>query len=432
MTANPQIPHALEAEEALIGSVIMDPESYIHIDLSADQFYSARNRTIWGAIGELVSAKKPVDYITLADELSRQKKLDEVGGQAYLTQLITSCANIMNAAHYADIVREKAKRRAVIESAKVLATAAYNPESELDSIVAKTINDLVMNARAASGAVHIREFANRLYDEVEARCADPKEIYGIPTGLAGFDRITSGLQKGEMFLLSGEPGLGKSLLAAQMAFSMARNGTPGAFYEMEMIAIAILRREISNMSRVKVKQMRSGNMDEAAWADFIRAIGDLSNIPMYLSDSTAWTTISLRADLARLKQTFGIQWFVVDYLDLLNDTVPGGNYIEKSATISRQLHNICKDLDLAGLAIQTMNKNGLSSQQPGKENLSGSVKVSYDADQIAILTKDESKDNVVWLRWDKNREGEGDSALRLVRKPGFPAFFEVASDVNAR
>jgi replicative DNA helicase len=151
-----------------------------------------------------------------------------------------------------------------------------------------------------------------------------------------------------------------------------------------------------------------------------KGVSEIEPLPIYISDATDWTTLQLRADLSRLKSQEGIEWFILDYLDLLTDNV-GKDRNEKSEYLSRQIHGICKDLDLAGVVIQSLNKQGYG-QAPRMSHLSGSHKVSYDADAIAILSQDEGNENIVNLIWDKMREADGNRALKLVKVPGFPAF----------
>ena len=165
------------------------------------------------------------------------------------------------------------------------------------------------------------------------------------------------------------------------------------------------------------------------WDKLNQGVVEIEPLPIYISDATDWTTLQLRADLSRLKSQMQIEWFVIDYLDLLHDDGKSRDAIEKSAYLSRQLHAICKDLELAGMVIQSLNKGGYH-QTPRMSNLSGSARVSYDADQIAILSEDPDNENIVNLIWEKMREADGNRALKLVKVPGFPAFGEFTPERN--
>jgi replicative DNA helicase len=168
-------------------------------------------------------------------------------------------------------------------------------------------------------------------------------------------------------------------------------------------------------------------MEEKDWNAFTQAVDKLATLPIYMSDASHWTTLAMKADLSRLKELYGITWFIVDYLDLFADN-PGRDNNERTAFISKQVHGMCKDLDLAGLVIQSMNKSGIGSV--GMEKLSGSGKLMYDADQIIFMVQDDEGENIIRLVWDKMREGDGDRFMRLVRRPGYPAFGEYAAEVQ--
>ena len=418
--------HSPDAEKGLIGAVIIDPNAYKSLNVQPEDFYLIQHKVLWSAIGELHSAGTAVDLLTITDNLTRTERLSTVGGQGYIVGLVNATPTSVNAEHYADIVRNMSKRRKVVLIAQNVATRAYDRDSNLDEAVAKAAADLVMNAAPTGGAVHIGQYLDRLYDAVQSRHQNPTEFFGIQTGLIDFDKITSGLQQGEMMILSGEPGLGKSLLAFQMCAGMSKHA-PGAVYEMEMSGMTVLRRQASSMSGVNTYKLRSGRYPDDEFQAFSDAVEAMSLLPIYLSDTSHWTTTSMKADLVRLKEIYKIRWFIVDYLDLFADTY-GKDGNERSAWISKQVHSICKDLDLAGLIIHSMNKKGMGSS-PSKENLSGSGRLMYDADQIVFMTKSETQPNVINLTWDKMRESDtGINGMKLVKKQGFPCFENYVSE----
>jgi replicative DNA helicase len=309
-----------------------------------------------------------------------------------------------------------------------LAKQAYNEQANITDAISKAVSDLVQSAKPKGGAIAMREFIAELYSEISDRAENPKLVHGLETGLGDFDKITHGMQKGEEFILAGQPGTGKSLLAFQLGCGMAVNGHPGAVYALEMSGKAMVRRRLSAITKIPTYNMQSGVDMNSKWEKLNEGVEELDALPIYISDATDWTTLQLRADLSRLKQQQGVEWFILDYLDLLVDNY-GKDRNEKSEYLSRQIHGICKDLDLAGLVIQSLNKGGYGSS-PKMSHLSGSHKVSYDADAIAILTEDENEENVVNLIWDKMREADGKRALKLVKVPGFPAFGEYTSNNN--
>jgi replicative DNA helicase len=415
-----QLPYSPHAEEAVLGCLLIDPEAIKTLHLSDQDFYRVNNQMIFTTMQLLYARGQAIDFITICSELEKHDNLAEVGGAAYLMSLVNASPHAFHLQAYADIVREKARRRKVIQTCQRLTVNAFNEESNLDTGIAQAATELVTVARPVGGAIHIKEFISQAYDDALAKYNSPKEMYGIPTGIEDFDRITSGLQPGELLVLSGEPGLGKSLLAFQMCAGMAGT-TPGAIYELEMSGLAVVRRYLSRLSKVTTYKMRTGKMESEDWEAYGKAVEAMAQLPIYLSDACDWTAVSLRADLAQLKEKHNISWFLVDYLVLLAD-VYGDGENERTAHLAQEVAKICKDLDLAGIGIQSMNKMGFKTSGAAKENLSGSGALGYAASAIWFMTKPDENNDVVRLTCDKMREGDGDRFVDLLKVKGFPSF----------
>lgn len=429
MSAAPQIPHDPTAERALLGSLLIDPSRLRVINLDADDLYIERHRWIYDAMRRVDGRSGSLDYIALCAELRADGKMSSVGGEAYITQLISDTPSGMHVDQYAEIVREKAKRRRVVAAAQKLVKAAYADSEDVNAVIASVVTELVNNASPSGHARHIRDVLTDLAEQVQASYAAPRDIFGIPTGMSSFDRITSGLQCGEVIMLSGEPGVGKSLLAMQLVMGAATGingepGVPGAIYQLEMSDIAVVRRAVSARAKVRTRLIRSGKMTEEDFASVLGAIEYLEQLPVYVSDHSNMTSLDIRADLARLKQ-YGIRWCLIDYMPLLKDE-PSLRDIERTALLSDRLHDIAKDLSISMLVISDMTKAGISGEVRGQAALAGNRRVSYNADQIVLLTKTQ-QDNIYLLKWEKFRDDDsGSAAIKLTRVPGFPVFAEVA------
>jgi len=419
-------PEARESERALIGAILINPNIMNQVALEPESFYDTGHQIIYRAIRTIGS--RDLDAVVLMEYLERKGKLGDVGGQGYLLKLVSECPNSYNHGAYERIIRDTAIRRHVIDTCGKLATAAHKEDSNITDAISQAVTALVQSAKPKGGAVSILQFVKELYEEISERSENPKVIHGLETGMKDFDKITHGLQKGEELILAGQPGTGKSLLAFQLGCGMAVNGVPGAVYALEMSGKAMVRRRLSAITNIPTYNLQSGVDMNNRWDRVIKGVEEIEPLPIYISDATDWSTLQLRADLSRLKQQENIEWFIVDYMDLLVDNV-GKDRNEKSEYLSRQMHGICKDLDLAGLVIQSLNKQGYGSS-PRMSHLSGSHKVSYDADSIAILSQDEQDENVVNLIFDKMRESDGNRALKLVKIPGFPAFGEYQNPSN--
>lgn len=423
-------PQSPDIERALLGAIILHPETLAVIDLEDQHFSDLRNREVYAAMRRLESRRVGIEYLSLANDLQMAGRLDGIGGEAYLTRLVSDTPFPADVINYADIIRDKAQRRRIILAAGKLATAAYDPKANLDEAIATNASEIFSMAGVKEGTRPIADVLSTLLDDIESAAESPREIYGIPTGLAGFDRITAGLQRGEVLMLAGDPGVGKSFLAFQLAMGAAQGsngvqGTPGAVFELEMTAAATLRRALSVRSRVKVRNLRSGNLAEDDWSLILSSVEGMSSLPVFISDRTDWTTASIRADCARLQaQGKNIGWILIDYFALLKD-LPGAEEVERSAAVSDRLHDLAKDLDLAVIAVHDLTKSGITGHITGQAGLTGSRRVIYNADSIVLL-KSTDNEQVFNLEWVKFREDNPNRVLPLRRIPGYPLFVEVS------
>lgn len=415
------LPYSLEAEEALIGSLLVDPGAIKRVSVQPDDFHNVKLAAIYNAILAIHKDKIQVDYLTVVERLEVTNKMEYIGGTQELMRLVNTSPTALYAETYANIISDKARRRVMIIIAQNIANAARDSEN-IDIVISESISQLASKANIKNGAVHISDYVSRLYDVVDTRYQNPikaGEVSGISSGFVDYDAITDGFHQGEETILSAEPGLGKSLLAFQMACNMSAYA-PGAVYELEMSALSVVKREASNISRITTRDMNRGNIDD--WQSFVKAVETMSTKDIFISDDSRLTTATLRADLARLREDHGIRWFVLDYLKLLKDRV-GKDDTERTAWLSAEVHDICKDLNLAGLVIHSMNKSGVRERTGNQSDLAGSVQVLYDADQIIFMLRDEKYENVIHLKWAKFREGEMPTAgIQLSKLPGFPGF----------
>lgn len=428
--------YATETEQALLNVILLDPEVLTGIDIQPTDFWNQRNRWVFDAIEALRQRGQSIDFITVHDELETRKHLAEIG-EAYLIGITTVEAHTWSAAAYAAILREKSKRRNLLAIANDAAKMATDSARNLDADLPGLINRMVDAAKQVDEARQWSVYFSELYDEVEARMANPGDTWGIPTGVPTWDKLTGGLQRGELFILSGEPGMGKSMLAMDIAPTLAKS-VPGAIFSLEMPGMQVARRLASGNSEVPTHKLKTGRLAEGEAGKFADAVEHLAGLNIYMSDGSGWTTTSMRAELARLKARYGVQWFILDYLFLLNDG--GANEIERTATISKGLKRTCRELNMAGLAIHSMNKAGMNggAGAPEQQSLRGSGQVIYDADTIAYLVKwnteldpkfnpeSKIKDYLRLLLFAKGREIETKNAsVRLIQRPGLPSFGEL-------
>ena len=427
-----ELPYSQEAEEALIASVFIRPDIYVTLDVEPMDFYLGKHRAIWQVFGEL----EHIDYVTVIERLKAKKQLDGIGGSAYITGLLTVNAFGANAEDYSATVRDYARRRGLIRLTNDIVKAAFDTKKPIEESTAGFITGIVEASRQSEGAQHISGIVSDLYDEIEERSRNPQDVWGLPTKFSTFDRLTGGLQKSELMILSGEPGVGKSILGMQMGMQVSKTA-PGVIYSMEMGAMQLVRRMLSGEAKVSTRSIKTGRLKDTDWSKITNGTDNLAVMNLYISDSSGWTTTGLRADMARLKAQHGIEWFVLDYLYLLNDGA-GKDEIERTAIASKGLKQICMDLNLAGIAIHSMNKAHMGSEGiPGNQSLRGSGQVIYDADIITYLTKfkpmtkaddwitEDESDNMRTFWFGKGRELEDSKKyFHLVKHPGYPIFAE--------
>jgi replicative DNA helicase len=392
-----------DAECNVIGCVLLNSNVLLEITLQPDDFYITEYRKIWQTILEFDRADRGIDVFTVAEAtginiIELSKMVDNVGLTLY-------------ARDYAQIVKDKAKRRRYLEIAKELANLVHKEET-IETGISRVVDELVAATANAYGAVHISAFTGNVMSEIDKRRENPDTMWGFKTDLVDFDRITGGIQLGESIVISGEPKVGKSLLVDQMARQIAGHGVPGAIYSIEMKGEPVARRMLSAESKINTRKMKTGNLTDQEYERIERAKFSIDNIPLFMSDASNWDLLSLRSDLARMKHVHKIKFFVVDYMYLINTGIP--NETEATTVISRGIKHICKSLDLAGISIHSMNKTG---------GLRGSGQISYDADMVCMLTKDEMQPSVRHFKIAMGRELESDTnTFTLVKQENYPYF----------
>jgi replicative DNA helicase len=319
-------------------------------------------------------------------------------------------------------VLEAWRRRAAIEAMQEEVTRLMQAKKPTEVV----FSELMARITKISDPLLVEDKSiERLIEHIAERAIDPRTIYGLETGLRDFDKQTHGLQKQEVFLLSGQPGAGKSILAAQLAFGMATNGHPGVFYSLEMSPEALYMRHLSAKSGISTTRLKEG------WdmVDELDSVHDMlkgfMELPITVRGQIGWSLIRLRSDIARLKYQSKIEFVVIDYLDLISDP-SAENDIQKSENISRELHNMALEFDVAVLVIQSLVKAGYNNS-PGMENISGSHKVSYNIDQGAVLVGDR-EEKIKELKWIKVRHADDARGLRLMLKKGLPEFVSVVDE----
>lgn len=410
-----------EAEASVIGSVLIDPNIVHTLALRLHDFYVVKHQWIWGAIKRLTEKRLGVDLVTVCDELERDGKLAEVGGPAYLTGLISQTPTSLNAEGYAEIILDYSRRRSDVEIANLIAQGAHNGGVDR----AKVIDLLTRNAGIEKGASPVGELLNSFYSEVEERSKDPRDVWGIPSGLPILDKVTGGWHPQQTTMIAGSPGVGKTTMLLQFVLEAAKRSKPTALYELEMDNDRLIGRLVSMLTGVPVRDMKTGRM-ENHWPSFNAGIEQLERLPLYISDYPVMNTMQVRADVARLKNTADIELVGLDYLNLLTDKDNSDKH-DNTTDKAVRFRSICREFQVAGVSVQSVTKEGMRELLPTLASMSGPAELSFTADNVFFLVQDKDEQTKFQLLPAKLRDGDmGRKPIDIIKPQGKLLYGEVA------
>jgi replicative DNA helicase len=390
-------PHNLEAEMALLGSVLVDREMMAAVGelVRPSDFYAHVHEAIFTVLYDLFERGEPLDKISVAEELRRRDLLERVGGLSYLSALMDTVQTAASARYYATIVHEKAVLRSLIHAGTEITQLGYEGEEDVASALDQS-EQLVYRIGERRG---ITEFmpVNRLMKEAFDHIDRLFHMRGDRTGLtAGFhdiDAMTTGFQPGNFVIVAARPGMGKTSFALNMAVSAAReSGEPIAFFSLEMSNNELIQRLICAEARISMNDMRRGNIKQHQWEDISRAMGMLNELPIYLDDVGALTVSDVRSRCRRLKSTGGLSAIFIDYLQLLRPGVltRNANRNEELSEICRTLKVTAKDLGVPIVALAQLNRGveTRTDKRPMLADLRDSGSLEQEADIVAFLFRD--------------------------------------------
>jgi len=417
-TPTTTIPHNREAEEAVVGSVMIDPEVYYDLAefLQADDFYIHRHRFIWEAFQRLHEQRTPLDFLTVTAELERVDQLAEIGGPAYLTALLNQVPTSMHAVSYGRLVEATAIRRRMLTAANQIATLAYD-EKELVDRVMQEAEKAVFNVserRLRHDVLPIRTVISEYYDRVDELARRPDDIHGVPTGFVDLDRLLTGLQPSDLLIIAGRPGQGKT----GFVLSVARNAAllhkkRVAIFSMEMSNEQVVQRLISQETGIDSQRLRTGKLREDEWPKFSQAVEVLSDTSIFLDDTPALTPMQLRTKCRRLHMEYGLDLVVVDYLQLMSGDTRNDNRVQEVSYISRYLKVLARELNIPVLAAAQLSRavEQRTDKHPVLSDLRESGSLEQDADIVMFIyrpdqyEKDTIKQNLAEIMVSKHRNG---------------------------
>ena len=390
-------PQNAEAEEAVLGSILIDPDAVIRVAtiLQPGDFYREKHGWIYDTARALHERREPIDFLTVCDELERREQLDQVGGPAFIMSLINAVPTSIHAEHYARIVERTATRRRLIEAASQIAVLAYQEADDVDEVVDRAEQVLfgVSERRLTHDLVPIKTILSAYYDRIEYLTSHQGELIGIPTGFGDIDKLLGGLQRSDMVILAARPSVGKTSLALSIAHNAAKKFRQRvAFFSLEMSAEQVVQRLISAETGINSQRLRRGDIDkDEEWTRFMKAAGDLSETLFFIDDTPGVSALELRTKARRLHAETGIDLLVVDYLQLMRGETRSENRVQEISSISRSLKALARELNVPILALSQLSRGveARTDKHPILSDLRESGALEQDADVVMFIYRDE-------------------------------------------
>lgn len=395
-------PHSIEAEQSVLGGLLIDNNAFDKIaDVVRDgDFYRDDHRRIFRHIARLVEKGKPADVVTVDEAIKGSEDRDKTGGLAYLAGLAGNTPTAHNVRRYAEIVRDRAIMRRLVEVGTEIADTAFNPLGKevgqlLDEAESKVFEIAESGARTRQGFIEIQPLLTQVMERIDMlyHKDNPSDITGIPTGYHDLDQRTSGLQAGDLIIIAGRPSMGKTALALNMAEHVSvENRLPVAVFSMEMSGTQLAMRMLGSIGRLDQHKLRTGRLSDEDWNRLTNAVGKLHDAPIHIDETPALNALELRARARRLHRQYGtLGMIVVDYLQLMESTSEGENRATEISEISRSLKALAKELRVPVVALSQLNRalEQRPNKRPQMADLRESGAIEQDADLILAIYRDE-------------------------------------------
>ncbi len=390
-------PHSLEAEESLLGSLLIDKDAIIKVadTINTEDFYNDNHKTVYEAIKELYANQEPIDIITLANRLEEKKKLNTIGGRSYLAKLSNVVATSGNIVNYANIVQRKATLRRLQQAAAKISNLSFDEERAIDEILDETEKSVfgVSRKYLKNAFMPIDNLLTEAFERIDELHRHSGKLRGLSTGFIDLDKLLAGLQKSDLIILAARPSVGKTSFALDIARQVAIKNKAGVgIFSLEMSKEQLVDRMICAQANVSLWKMRTGNLsDKDEDNDFSRigeAMGKLAEAPIYIDDSGTLSIMEIRAKARRLQMEKGLGLIVIDYLQLMEGRGKyNDNRVQEIAEISRGLKSIARELNIPILALAQLSRAVELSHPaiPKLSHLRDSGSIEQDADVVMFI-----------------------------------------------
>ncbi|EFG30781.1 replicative DNA helicase [Simonsiella muelleri ATCC 29453] len=396
-------PHSLEAEQSVIGGLILENSAWDRIAdvVSDDDFYRHEHRLIFRAIAILINENRPADVVTVQEQLAQNDKLEQVGGFSYLVTLVQNTPSAANIRRYAEIVRERSIIRQLAEVGTQIARNAYNPQGKtaeqlLDEAENQVFQIAESTAKSKQGFLEMPELLKQNIEKIDLlyQRDNAEDVTGVSTGFVDLDHITSGLQAGDLVIVAGRPSMGKTAFAVNIAEDVALSSKqPVAIFSMEMGAAQLVMRMISSVGRVDQSILKNGKLQDEHWDRLNEAVARLADAPIFIDETAGLTALEIRARSRRLARRFNgkLGLIVIDYLQLMAGSGRTDNRAAELGEISRSLKSLAKELQVPVIALSQLSRTveHRTDKRPMMSDLRESGAIEQDADLIMFMFRDE-------------------------------------------
>ena len=416
------LPHDLAAEQSVLGSVFISPESLITLadELTPNDFYKPANKIVFKTMLSLLEKGEPIDATTMVSALTNQGHIKEIGGLNYVVELVNSTPTSKNVEHYAKLVKEKSTLRRVIADLSDSLSSAYQGDVSISDIIAQTEKSMldISNQNTGTGFRNVADILDTHMQMVETRSQTDGVVTGLSTGFVGLDKITTGLHEDNLIILAARPAMGKTALALNIAQYIAvKEKKPVAIFSLEMGAESLIERMLAAEGMVEGYHLKTGNLSVEEWSRLVHAQGNLYDAPIFVDDTAGIRISEIRSKARKLSQEMGgLGIIIIDYLQLITGS-KGENRQQVVSEISRELKILAKDLKVPVIALSQLSRavEQRQDKRPMLSDLRESGSIEQDADIVAFLYRDayyqkehadsQEANNVTELILEKNRHG---------------------------
>ncbi len=412
-------PQNLDAEMSLLGAVLIDEETLADVSehVTAKDFYDKRHATIYGAMMRLYEHHKPVDLLTLTEELKKKSELDSIGGASYLTELTNYVPTAAHAEAYAEMVALKAVRRRLIKASAGISELGYDEDTTIQELLGKAEAELfsVSDQSLKQDLVSLESILTDSFDRMEELHRNKGTLRGVRTGWRDLDNMTAGLQRSDLIILAARPAMGKSTLVANLAYNVATVAKQSVlFFSLEMSKEQLVDRMLADASGVDAWNIRTGNLSDDDFSKLSEAMGEMSEAPIYFDDTPGISVLEMRTKARRAAHEAPLGLIIVDYLQLMQGSGrDNGNRVQEVSEISRGLKLIARELNVPVIALSQLSRSveSRSPQIPQLSDLRESGSIEQDADIVMFLYREDyynpetDREHIADLIISKHRNG---------------------------